>query len=129
MERHGNPWDLAPTPRRLGRGAGRPALAEKPDAEYLYWVGCAGSYDERAKKIARAIAQLLEAGRRLDFAILGQEETCTGDPARRAGNELLFQQLARRTSPRCRATACKKIVTPCPHCFNTFDNEYPDFGG
>jgi Fe-S oxidoreductase len=105
--------------------------SEKPDAQVLYWVGCAASYDQRAKKIARATAQLLtRAG--VDFAILGDEETCTGDPARRAGNEYLFSMLAETNVATLNGymeKGKKKILTTCPHCFNTLLNEYPDFGG
>ena len=107
-----------------------PTIAEKPDAEVLYWVGCAASYDDRAKKIARATVKLLkQAG--VDFAILGTEETCTGDPARRAGNEYLFQMMAQQNVATLNGykVAKKTIVTTCPHCFNTLKNEYPDFGG
>jgi Fe-S oxidoreductase len=106
-------------------------FSEKPDAEVLFWVGCAASYDDRAKKIARSTAQLLQqAG--IDFAILGEEETCTGDPARRAGNEYLFAMLAETNAATLNGYkdqgGIKKILTTCPHCFNTLTNEYPDFG-
>jgi Fe-S oxidoreductase len=106
-------------------------MAEKPTAEVLYWVGCAASYDDRAKKIARAIAKLLkQAG--VDFAILGQEENCTGDPARRAGNEFLFATLAEGNAATLNGYkdqgGAKKVITTCPHCFNSLKNEYPDFG-
>jgi Fe-S oxidoreductase len=106
-------------------------FSEKPDAEVLFWVGCAASYDDRAKKIARSTAQLLlSAG--VDFAILGEEETCTGDPARRAGNEYLFTMLAETNAATLNGYkqqgGIKKILTTCPHCFNTLANEYPDFG-
>jgi Fe-S oxidoreductase len=112
-------------------GLGLRTAAEHPTAEVLYWVGCAASYDDRAKKIARATAQLLtRAG--VDFAILGDEETCTGDPARRAGNEYLFSMLAETNAATLNGYrekgGVKKIITTCPHCFNTLKNEYPDFG-
>ena len=102
-----------------------------PTPQVLYWVGCAASYDDRAKKIARATAKLLKhAG--VDFAILGQEETCTGDPARRAGNEFLFAMLAEGNAATLNGYkeqgGMQTIVTTCPHCFNTLKNEYPDFG-
>jgi Fe-S oxidoreductase len=117
--------------RQLGRGPGRPDDGEHPTAEVLYWVGCAASYDDRAKKIARSTAKLIKAAG-VDFAILGQEETCTGDPARRAGNEYLFAMLAEQNAATLNGYkeqgGAKKILTTCPHCFNTLKNEYPDFG-
>jgi Fe-S oxidoreductase len=105
-------------------------LADKPDAKVLYWVGCASSYDDRAKKVSRSVAKLLKhAG--VDFAVLGTEETCTGDPARRAGNEFLFQMMAQQNVEVLNGYNVDKktVVTACPHCFNTLKNEYPDFGG
>ena len=102
------------------------AKGESP--EILFWVGCAGSYDQRAQKITRAFAAILEkAGVR--YAILGKEETCTGDPARRAGNEFLFQMMAYQNIQVLNNYGVKKIVTACPHCFNIFRNEYPELGG
>ncbi len=102
-------------------------LAEVGSAEYLYWVGCSTALNTRNRKTARALVQLLQkAG--VDFAILGNEEHCTGDPARRMGNEYLFQTLARRNIELLASRGVKKIVTTCPHCFNTFKNEYPQFG-
>ncbi|MCI0387944.1 MAG: (Fe-S)-binding protein [Acidobacteria bacterium] len=103
-------------------------VAEAPDAEVLLWVGCGGALIERNQKVVRATAQLLEkAG--VKFAILGREEKCTGDPARRIGNEFLFQMMARENVETLNGYGVKKIVTSCPHCFNTFRNEYPQFGG
>jgi Fe-S oxidoreductase len=97
-------------------------------AEYLYWVGCAGSYDDRNRKVTLATARLLhEAG--VDFAILGSREMCTGDPARRAGNEYVFQQLALQNIQTLDELGVDKVITQCPHCFNTLANEYPQFGG
>jgi Fe-S oxidoreductase len=132
MESNGNPWNLARVDRtNWAEGLGLKMFSEKPDAEVLYWVGCAASYDDRAKKIARATAQLLLAAE-VDFAILGEEETCTGDPARRAGNEYLFTMLAETNAATLNGYKAqggiKKILTTCPHCFNTLANEYPDFG-
>jgi len=132
METNGNPWNLSRQDRTTwADGLNVPMASEKPDAEVLYWVGCAASYDQRAKKIARATAKLLKrAG--VDFAILGDEETCTGDPARRAGNEYLFSMLAETNVATLNGymeKGKKKILTTCPHCFNTLLNEYPDFGG
>jgi Fe-S oxidoreductase len=130
IETNGNPWNLT----RLDRAAWADGLdvatvADKPDAKVLYWVGCAAAYDDRAKKIARAMVKLLKAAK-VDFAILGQEETCTGDPARRAGNEYLFAMLAEQNAEtfKTHEIAKKKVITTCPHCFNTLLNEYPDFG-
>lgn len=132
MEVNGNPWNLSRMDRAAwSDGLDIPMMAEKPDAPVLYWVGCAASYDDRAKKIARATARLMkQAG--VDFAILGQEETCTGDPARRAGNEVLFAMLAETNAATLNGYkeqgGVKTVVTACPHCFNTLKNEYPDFG-
>jgi Fe-S oxidoreductase len=103
-------------------------IASGETPEVLFWVGCAGSFDERAQKVSKAFAKLLHhAGVR--FAILGAEETCTGDPAKRAGNEFLFQMQAMANIATLNAYEIKKIVTTCPHCFNTLKNEYPGLGG
>ena len=102
--------------------------ASGEEAEILFWVGCAGSFDERAQKITKAIAKILHhAG--IKFAILGTEESCTGDPAKRAGNEFLFQMMAMQNITTLNMYGIKKIVTGCPHCFNTLKNEYPELGG
>jgi len=102
------------------------AKGEKP--EVLFWVGCAGSFDDRAKRVTKAFVKILNAvGTR--FAVLGNEETCTGDPARRAGNEFLFQMQAMNNIQVLNGYDVKKIVTACPHCFNTLKNEYPELGG
>jgi Fe-S oxidoreductase len=132
MESNGNPWNLSRVDRSAwSDGLGVPTMSDKPDAPVLFWVGCAASYDDRAKKIARATARLLkQAG--VDFAILGQEENCTGDPARRAGNEFLFATLAEGNAATINGYkeqgGVRTVVTTCPHCFNTLKNEYPDFG-
>jgi Fe-S oxidoreductase len=98
------------------------------EAEYLYWVGCAGSFDDRNRKVTVSTARLLhQAG--VDFAILGPRELCTGDPARRTGNEYVFQGLALQNIETLNDLGITKIVTQCPHCFNTLGNEYPQFGG
>lgn len=102
------------------------ASGEKP--EVLFWVGCAGSFDDRAKKITRAFAQILQKAQ-VKFAVLGSEESCTGDPAKRAGNEFLFQMQAFSNIQTLNMYEVKKIVTACPHCFNTLKNEYPELGG
>jgi len=131
LEASFNPWGLPAEDRaKWAEGLDVKTLAEHPDAEYIFWIGCAPAFDDRAKKTTRATAQLmLKAG--VDFAILGEEEQCTGDPARRAGNEYLFQMFAQQnieTLNRYGADA-KKIVTTCPHCLNMLANEYRDFGG
>jgi heterodisulfide reductase subunit D len=102
------------------------AAGEVP--EILFWVGCAGSFDDRAKKITKAIARILNHCN-ISWAILGQEESCTGDPAKRAGNEFLFQMMAMQNIQVLNGYEIKKIVTGCPHCFNTIKNEYPQLGG
>jgi Fe-S oxidoreductase len=96
--------------------------------EYLYWVGCASSFDERARATAASTAKLLQAAQ-VDFAILGPRESCTGDPARRIGNEYVFQAFAEQNVATLNEAGVTKIVASCPHCFNTLANEYPDFGG
>ena len=99
---------------------------ERPDI--LFWVGCAGSFDDRAKKITKAIVKILNYCN-IKFAVLGPEESCTGDPAKRAGNEFLFQMQAMANIKVLNSYSVTKIVTTCPHCFNTLKNEYPDLGG
>ncbi len=103
-------------------------MAEGKQPEVLFWVGCAGSFDDRAKKITKAFVKLL-AKAKVDFAVLGTEEGCTGDPAKRAGNEFLFQMQAMTNIEVMNAYEIKKVVTTCPHCFNTIKNEYPELGG
>lgn len=102
--------------------------AEGLEPEILFWVGCAGSFDDRAQKVTRAFSDIL-TGAGIQFAILGNEEQCTGDPARRAGNEFLFQMVALQNIQTLNMYGVKKIVTACPHCFNTIKNEYPALGG
>jgi len=99
---------------------------EKP--EYLFWVGCAGAFDDRYRKVVRAFAKILTYSK-VNFAVLGKEETCTGDPARRAGNEMLYQMQALQVIEILNSYEVKKIITICPHCYNIFKNEYPDLGG
>jgi len=103
-------------------------MAEGKKPEVLFWVGCAGSFDDRAKKITKAFVKLLHSAG-VDFAVLGTEESCTGDPAKRAGNEFLFQMQAVTNIEVMNAYEIKKVVTACPHCFNTLKNEYPSLGG
>ncbi|MEL6969965.1 MAG: (Fe-S)-binding protein [Bacteroidota bacterium] len=102
--------------------------AEGKEPEILFWVGCAGSFDDRAQKVTRAFVEILNAAE-IEFAILGNEEQCTGDPARRAGNEFLFQMVALQNIETLKMYNVKRIVTACPHCFNTLKNEYPALGG
>ncbi|HEY2369176.1 MAG TPA: (Fe-S)-binding protein, partial [Polyangiaceae bacterium] len=132
MEVNGNPWNLSRMDRAAwSEGLDVPLMSDKPEAQVLYWVGCAAATDPRAKKIARAVAKLLKQAN-VDFAILGTEESCTGDPARRAGNELIFAMLAEQNATTLNGYkekgGMKTVVTACPHCFNTLKNEYPDFG-
>lgn len=103
-------------------------MAEGRSPEILFWVGCAGSFDDRAKKITKALVKILHKAK-VDFAVLGTEESCTGDPAKRAGNEFLFQMQAMTNIEVLNAYEVKRIVTACPHCFNTLKNEYPELGG
>lgn len=102
--------------------------AEGKTPEYLFWVGCAGSFDARSQRVTRAMIQILNA-LEISYAVLGTEETCNGDPAKRAGNEFLFQMQAAQVIETFNMYEVKKIITTCPHCFNTFKNEYPDLGG
>ncbi len=103
-------------------------MAEGKQPEVLFWVGCAGSFDDRAKKITKAFVRILNKAK-VEFAVLGTEESCTGDPAKRAGNEFLFQMQAVTNIEVLNAYEIKTIVTACPHCFNTIKNEYPGLGG
>src|SRR6187397_2710460 len=103
-------------------------MAKGESPEVLFWVGCAGSFDQRAQKITKALATILNKVA-ISYAILGKEEMCTGDPARRAGNEFMFQMMAYQNIQVLNGYSIKKIVTACPHCFNTIRNEYPELGG
>ncbi len=124
-----NPYGR-PNAERLAwaEGLAVPTVESNPDFDYLFWVGCAASFDPRAQKVARATVQLLKEGG-VNFAVLGKEETCTGDPARRIGDEFLFQERAQTNIDTLTRRKVRKIVTPCPHCHNTLKNEYPQFGG
>jgi len=131
MERAGNPWGMSPDERLAwakGLPFAVPTLAENPEPEVLYWVGCAVAFDPRAQKIARSMAELFNAAG-LDWAVIGKEEKCTGDTARRTGNEYLFAQMAEENIAVLNEIKPKTIVTTCPHCFHTIGNEYPQFGG
>lgn len=129
MERNSNPWGIGYSERaNWAKEIGVPTMDQNPDIEYLYFVGCAGSFDEKNKKVAKAFAKLLQkAG--IKFGILGVEEKCNGDSARRIGNEYLAQQLIQENVEAFERYKIKKIITACPHCFNTIANEYPQFNG
>ena len=129
LEQRGHPWRGTQFSRTdWAAGLEIPTLAEKPDAAVLFWVGCTAALEQRSQGIARSMAKVLKAAG-VDFAILGEEETCTGDPARRMGNEYLYQVLAQQNVETLNKYGVKKVVTICPHCFNTMRNEYPRFGG
>jgi Fe-S oxidoreductase len=129
LENSKNPWGMPQTSRAdWADGLGVHVVEQGDAPEYLYWVGCAASFDDRSRKIAQAFVRLMQkAGVR--FGILGPREACNGDPARRIGNEFLFQQFAEENVATLKSVRARKIVAPCPHCFNTLRNEYPDFGG
>ena len=129
METQGNPWGIDASERDAwAKGLDIPTMADKPDAEYLYYVGCAGSFDDRNKRTTQALAKILKkAG--VDFAILGKEELCNGETARRIGNEYLFQSMAQMCNEVLQGYNVRKIISNCPHCFNTLKNEFPQFGG
>ncbi|MFN8532959.1 MAG: heterodisulfide reductase-related iron-sulfur binding cluster [Dehalococcoidia bacterium] len=132
LESAGNPW-RSPRAQRAdwAEGLGVKILAEAAEGEeidVLYWVGCAGSFDERNQKVARSFARTMQAAN-VNFAILGREESCNGDPARRCGNEYLFQLLAQENIATLNGYNVKNVVTACAHCYNTIKNEYPQFGG
>jgi Fe-S oxidoreductase len=128
IENSGNPYALGNATRGdWARDLGVRTYAEHPDAEYLYFVGCAASFDEANQKVAASIVRVLQSAG-IDFAILGKEETCNGDPARRIGNEYLFQVQAEANITTFKKYEVKKVLTGCPHCFNTIKNEYPQLG-
>ena len=129
LEQNGNPWGIG-ADRRMdwAEGLDVPTLDSRPDAEYLLWIGCAGAFDDRIKKQTRALVEVLHAGE-VDFAVLGLEEGCTGDPARRTGNEMLYQMQAQANVETMNARKVRKVVTACPHCLHTIKNEYPQLGG
>ncbi|MCY1143893.1 heterodisulfide reductase-related iron-sulfur binding cluster [Actinoplanes sp. Pm04-4] len=130
LENKGNPWGAPQNTREdwtKGLDFEVPRVGEVEDFDYLFWVGCAGAFEDRAKKTTRAVAKLLhEAG--VNYAILGEGETCTGDPARRIGNEFVFQMLAQQNVETLKEANVKRIVATCPHCFNTLGNEYEQLG-
>jgi Fe-S oxidoreductase len=135
LEKNANPWGMSPRTRMdwaKGLDFQVPQVGvdveDLTEVEYLFWVGCAGAYEDRAKKTTRAVAELLNTAG-VSFAVLGNGETCTGDPARRAGNEFLFQTLAQGNVEALNEAKATKIVVTCAHCFNTIKNEYPQVGG
>jgi Fe-S oxidoreductase/nitrate reductase gamma subunit len=130
LETNGNPWGISPEDREnWTEGLTVPKMREIDcEVDYLFWVGCAGAYDDRSQRVAQAMVQILnKAG--VNYAILGKEETCNGDAARRIGNEYLFQILAEQNVETINQYKFKKILTICPHCFNTIAHEFPQFGG
>lgn len=130
LETTGNPWGAPPHDREAWtEGLDVPTMRDaEGEVEYVVFVGCAGAFDQQAQKSLRALVQILNAAD-VNYAILGKEETCTGDPARRAGNEYLYQMMAQENVETLNAHSFKKVVTSCPHCYNTIRNEYPQLGG
>jgi Fe-S oxidoreductase len=129
MQSSGNPWGLPAAERaKWAEGLNVPAAKDNPGFDVLYWVGCAGSYDRRAQRVTRAFVKLLEHAN-VNFAILGREEKCTGESARRLGDEFLFQELAQANIATLDKYKVRKIVTQCPHCLNSLLKDYPQFGG
>ncbi|MCB1322819.1 MAG: (Fe-S)-binding protein, partial [Leptospiraceae bacterium] len=129
MENNSNPWGIGAHSRAdWCSDLGVKTMAEDSNVDVLYWVGCAGSFDDRNKSIARSFVKILKEAD-VSFAILGTEENCTGDSARRGGNEYLYQMLAQTNIETLNNYGVKKIVTACPHCYNTLKNEYPQLGG
>ncbi len=128
-QRSGNPWGLPANERfAWAEGLDVPTVEQCPDFEILYWVGCAAAYDRRVQKVARSVVQLLtQAG--VNFAVLGSRERCTGESARRIGDEFLFQELAAANVETLAEARVTRIVTHCPHCLNSFRNDYPQLGG
>ena len=129
MQSSANPWGLPAAERaNWAEGIGAPTVKENPDFEVLYWIGCAGSYDRRAQRVAKAVVKLLKTAK-VNFAILGREEKCTGESARRLGDEFLFQELATANIETLGRYNVKKILTHCPHCLNSLLKDYSQFGG
>jgi Fe-S oxidoreductase len=129
LERNGNPWGIGYDKRAdWAEGLDVKLMADHPDAEYLLWVGCAGSFDDRTQKVTKALVKILKAAK-VDFAILGTEEKCTGDFARRTGNEMMYQMMATENIEVLNGYNVKKIIAACPHCLNTLKHDYPQMGG
>jgi Fe-S oxidoreductase len=129
LERQGNPWGIASDQRMdWADGLEVPTVEDHPDPDYILWVGCAGAFDARIIKQTRSMVKVLRAAE-VDFAVLGHRETCTGDPARRTGNEMLFQAMAAQNVETLNDAKAKKVITSCPHCLHTLRHDYPQFGG
>jgi len=128
MENNGNPWQIGSSRMEWANGLEVPTVEDNPDFEVLFWVGCAGAFDPGGQKIARAFVQILHAAK-VNFAVLGESESCTGDSARRAGNEYLFYEMAQANIATLNGVGARRIVATCPHCFHTLGKEYPTFGG
>jgi len=129
IERQSNPWGIANDQRMdWANGLNVPTIEDNADPEYILWVGCAGAFDNRIIKQTRAMVKILDTAG-VDYAVLGHQEACTGDPARRAGNEMLFQALAEQNVETLKTANAKKIITSCPHCLHTLRHDYPQFGG
>ena len=129
LERQSNPWGIANDQRMdWAKDLNVTTIDDNPDPEYILWVGCAGAFDSRIIKQTRAMVKILDTAG-VDYAVLGHQEACTGDPARRAGNEMLFQALAEQNIETLNSVHAKKVVTSCPHCLHTLKNDYPQFGG
>jgi Fe-S oxidoreductase len=128
MENSGNPWQMGDSRLKWAEGLDVPTVEDTTDFEVLYWVGCAGSFEPRAQKVARALVQVLRAAN-VKFAVLGDRESCTGDTARRAGNEYLFYEMARANIQTLNEVNPPRILVTCPHCLHTLGKEYPQFGG
>jgi Fe-S oxidoreductase len=129
IERAQNPWGISADQRMdWAEGLDVPTIEDKPNPEYLLWVGCAGAFDQRIRKQTQAMVKLLNAAK-VDYAVLGHQESCTGDPARRGGNEMLFQMQAEANVETLNGTGVKKVITSCPHCLHTLKHDYPQFGG
>jgi Fe-S oxidoreductase len=129
LERNSNPWGISSAERfAWAEGLDVPLMSDNPKAEYLYYVGCGGCFDNNHKKSAQALTKILKEAK-VDYAVLGSEETCNGETARRLGNEYLFQAMGETLVQKINSYGAKKIITNCPHCFNTLKNDYPEMGG
>jgi Fe-S oxidoreductase len=129
LETNGNPWNMGAAGRAdWTEGAAVKTLADNPNPEYLWFVGCAGAFDDKAKAASKAFAKILNTAG-VNYSVLGTDEQCCGDPSRRAGNEYVFQMLAQANVEAFQSTGAKKVITACPHCFNMIKTEYPQFGG
>src|SRR5690606_34663042 len=127
IERQSNPWGIAADQRMdWAEGLNVPTIEDNPNPEYILWVGCAGAFDNRIIKQTKAMIQILGAAG-VDYAVLGHQEGCTGDPARRAGNELLFQMQAETNVEVLNEAGARKVITSCPHCLHTLRHDYPQF--